>query len=78
MFASKKLGRFLAAACILILSAGSVWAQNMTVTGKVVDNNNEPIIGAYVVVEGTTIGTSTDVDGSYRITAPAKTGSPPR
>ncbi|MBO4536819.1 MAG: SusC/RagA family TonB-linked outer membrane protein [Bacteroidales bacterium] len=71
MFASKKLGRFLAAACILILSAGSVWAQNMTVTGKVVDNNNEPIIGAYVVVEGTTVGTSTDVDGSYRINVPA-------
>ena len=71
MFASKKLGRFFAAVCILILSAGSVWAQNMTVTGKVVDNNNEPIIGAYVVVEGTTVGTSTDVNGAFRINVPA-------
>ncbi|MBR5019746.1 MAG: SusC/RagA family TonB-linked outer membrane protein, partial [Bacteroidales bacterium] len=71
MFVSKKLGRFLAAVCALVLSAGSLLAQNMTVTGKVVDKNNEPIIGAYVVVAGTSTGTSTGVDGGYKITAPA-------
>ena len=72
MFVSKKLGRFIyVAMCALILSAGSLLAQNMTVTGKVVDKNNEPIIGAYVVVMGTTVGTSTGVDGSYVINAPA-------
>ena len=71
MFVSKKLGRFLAAVCAVVLSAGSLLAQNMTVTGKVVDKNNEPIIGAYVVVMGTTTGTSTGVDGSYTINAPA-------
>ena len=71
MFASKKLGRILAAMCALILTAGSVWAQNVTVTGKVVDTNNEPIIGAYVVVEGTTIGASTNALGAYSIKAPA-------
>ena len=71
MFVSKKLGRFLAVACALILSAGSMLAQNITVTGKVVDKNNEPIIGAYVVVVGTTNGTSTNVDGAYSINVPA-------
>jgi len=71
MFASKKLGRFLAAMCAVVLTAGSLWAQNVTVTGKVVDSNNEPIVGAYVVVEGTSVGTSTDVNGGYRISAPS-------
>ena len=71
MFVSKKLGRFLAAVCAVVLSAGSLLAQNMTITGKVVDKNNEPIIGAYVVVAGTSTGTSTGVDGGYSITAPA-------
>ena len=71
MFVSKQLGRFLAAVCALVLSAGSLLAQNIAVTGKVVDKNNEPIIGAYVVVAGTSTGTSTGVDGGYSITAPA-------
>jgi TonB-linked SusC/RagA family outer membrane protein len=71
MFVSKKLGRILAVVCALVLSAGSMLAQNITVTGKVVDKGNEPIIGAYVVVVGTTVGTSTDANGAYRINVPA-------
>ena len=71
MFASKTICRFFAAMFALVLSAGTVWAQNVTVTGRVVDSNNEPIIGAYVVVVGTTVGTSTDGNGAYRISAPA-------
>ena len=42
MFVSKKLGRVLAAVCAVILSAGSLWAQSISVTGKVVDVNNGP------------------------------------
>ena len=57
MFVSKKLSRILAAMCAVILSAGSLWAQSISVTGRVVDTNNEPIIGAYVVVSGTTAST---------------------
>ena len=70
MFVLNKKGRFLAVVCAVILSAGSLWAQNIAVTGKVVDKN-EPIIGAYVVVLGTTTGTSTNVDGGYAINVPA-------
>ena len=71
MFVSKKTGRFLAAMCTLFLAAGSIWAQNVGITGRVVDKNNEPVIGAYVLVAGTQRGTSTDIDGRYSITAPA-------
>ncbi|MCR5745265.1 MAG: TonB-dependent receptor [Bacteroidales bacterium] len=71
MFVSKKLGRFTAAMCALVLSMGSLLAQNITVTGKVVDKNKEPIVGAYVVVLGTSAGTSTNVDGGYVISVPA-------
>ncbi|WP_347841533.1 mucoidy inhibitor MuiA family protein [uncultured Draconibacterium sp.] len=41
-----------------------------SVRGKVVDSNGEPLPGANVVVEGTTIGTVTDLDGNYSITIP--------
>jgi len=37
------------------------------VTGKVVDANGEPVIGASVVVKGTSTGTVTDFDGNYTI-----------
>ena len=64
------LKRFVLAAMAMLFVTASAFAQNVTVTGKVVDNNNEPIIGAYVVVVGTTVGTSTDINGAYRISAP--------
>ncbi len=40
------------------------------VSGIVFDRNNEPLPGAMVKVEGTTIGTSTDFDGKYSIIIP--------
>jgi hypothetical protein len=40
------------------------------ITGRVFDNNNEPMPGVNVMVEGTTIGTVTDVNGAYSITLP--------
>lgn len=42
-----------------------VFAQNITVNGTVTDANNEPVIGATVMVENTTNGTITDIDGNY-------------
>ena len=45
--------------------------QISKVTGKVVDTKGEPIIGANVVVKGTTNGTITDFDGNFSIEAPA-------
>src|SRR5882762_165949 len=37
------------------------------VSGKVVDDNNKPLPGANILIKGTSIGTTTDADGNYRI-----------
>ena len=39
--------------------------NNVTVSGTVVDENGEPILGAGVVVKGTTTGTTADLDGVF-------------
>lgn len=44
----------------------AVW-QQATVTGKVTNTNNEPIIGVTVVVQGTTKGAVTDINGDYSL-----------
>ena len=50
----------------------AAFAQNeVTVSGTVVDENGEPILGAGVVVKGTTTGTTADLDGRFSLTVPA-------
>ena len=44
-------------------------SKPVTVTGKITDASGNPIIGANVFVQGTTNGTATGTDGSFRITA---------
>lgn len=54
----------------LLLSAFvlSGWAQQgNTVKGQVKDSSGNPVIGATVVIKGTTVGTTTDLDGNYAI-----------
>ena len=53
----------------LIFSVGAMMAQR-TVTGIVLDDTGESLIGANVLVKGTTTGTVTDIDGSYSIDVP--------
>ena len=61
----KKLQMLLAFLCIGI---GLAVAQVTKVTGVVIDaDTEEPIIGASVLVKGTTIGIITDIDGKYEI-----------
>ena len=50
-----------------MLSIGQIFAQNVNVSGKVTDQNGEPVVGATVLVKGTKTGTSTNVDGRYTI-----------
>ena len=45
------------------------------ITGKVVDETNEPLPGASVVVKGTTNGTSTDFDGKFTLKADSNSGT---
>ena len=59
------------ACCIFalaILIAPAAIAQNM-VSGTVVDGQNEPVIGASVMVKGTTSGVATGIDGDFSIAA---------
>ena len=49
-----------------------VWAQKLTVTGTVVEQNGEPVIGATVMEKGTANGTSTDIDGNFTINVDVK------
>lgn len=48
-----------------------VLAQNNVVQGTVVDETGEPVIGATIRVEGTKTATITDIDGNYKVEAPA-------
>lgn len=60
------LVRSILCALFVVLSPSIAWAQN-TVKGTVVDESGAPIIGATVVVEGTQLGTSTDIDGKFTL-----------
>ena len=46
-------------------------AQNIRVSGKVLDADSEPLPGVNVVQTGTTNGTITDIDGNYSIEVPS-------
>ncbi len=56
--------------CFLMTVASVAFAQNVQITGKVTDQSGNPVVGAYVVVEGTTTGAVTDSQGNYSISAP--------
>lgn len=45
--------------------------QQKQITGKVIDGNGEPIIGANILVKGSTNGVITDLDGNYTIQVPS-------
>ncbi len=44
-------------------------SQTINVRGTVKDTNGEPIIGANILVQGTSIGTITDFDGNFSLQA---------
>lgn len=62
------LFRVLMLAMALILNI-EVYAQT-TVNGLVIDSNREPVIGASVLVKGTTTGAATDFDGRFTLKVP--------
>ncbi|MBO6045764.1 MAG: TonB-dependent receptor, partial [Bacteroidales bacterium] len=56
------------AAMILALGLSlAAFAQNITVSGVVLDASNQPIVGAFVVEKGTSNGTSTGLDGDFTL-----------
>ena len=74
IFASIALCGILATAPAVLSGSFGYVAQaqnNVTVSGTVIDENGDPIIGAGIVVKGTTNGTTADLDGNFSMTVPA-------
>lgn len=76
MQAMSRIGRFpqivaLVTMCIVAMldpAGANAQGTSGTIAGRVLEaGTNEPLIGAQVVITGTTIGAATDVDGYYRI-----------
>jgi len=53
--------------CVMILIPSALFAQNLKLTGTIVDDGGIPIIGASVLEKGTTNGTISDVDGQFTL-----------
>lgn len=62
--------RLLLVTVMLFMCFGAFAQQRITITGTVKDVNGESIIGANVSVEGTTIGTITNIDGAFKLEVP--------
>lgn len=63
---------------IMLLSAliGESWAQDRTVSGKVTsEEDGSTLPGVTVVLKGTTTGTTTDLDGNYKLSVPGEGGT---
>ena len=65
----KQLLRVITSLLLLMYCAGAM-AQTLDVSGKVIDEQGEPVIGASVVQKGTSNGTVTDIDGNFMFKAP--------
>ena len=53
----------------LFIGIGLVTAQTSRVTGLVTsEEDGQPVVGASILVNGTTLGTITDIDGKFTIT----------
>ena len=63
--------KLLCSVCFLFTFMSVLWGQNITVKGNVTSKTDgQPIIGASVLLDGTTIGVVTDLDGKFSISAP--------
>jgi len=58
---------------LVLIGFSTASAQQLTVSGRVIDGNTqEALPGVNVVVKGTTIGSATDANGKYNLTVPSK------
>ena len=65
----RKVSNLLRGICLILMSTISfiMTAQNVTVRGSVSDVTGEPLVGVTVQVQGTAIGTVTDLDGKFTL-----------
>lgn len=67
----KQLTLKLTSVAIALLFSVFAFAQNLTVSGTVVDTKGEPVTGAAIMVKGTSKGAISDIDGKYSLTVSA-------
>ncbi len=68
----KRLWKAVMLPALLLFASQVSFSQDKTVSGKVTDvRDGSPVVGASVTAKGTTTGTSTGADGSFRLTVPA-------
>ena len=63
----RKCIKGLLALFLLLCATATVWAQSITVTGTITDEQGEPLIGVNILVRGTTTGVISDIDGHYSL-----------
>ena len=61
---------FVLLCCTFLLGLSAI-AQNRTITGRVVDRDNNKVANASILIKGTSIGTSANAEGQFSLTAPA-------
>ena len=52
---------------VLLAGMHPLYAQQKSASGLVVDENDQPLIGVQVKIDGTTMGTVTDIEGNFTI-----------
>ena len=53
---------------LIFLSSSLIFAQGGSIKGTITDRDDgDPLIGANIIIEGTTMGAATDVEGRYQI-----------
>ncbi len=67
----KRTWSFMFLFTLLFLCCTSAFAQQRTVTGVISETNGDPIIGASVLVKGTSVGAVTGIDGDFSISVPS-------
>jgi len=67
LFKRRYYGGIIPILCLLLLFPTLAFAQKFTISGQVKDTQGEPVIGANVIIKGTTNGTITDLDGMFSI-----------
>ena len=52
---------------LLSFFVGFLFSQSITVSGSVTNEKGKPLIGANIFIDGTSLGSATDVEGKYQI-----------
>lgn len=66
----KKMFTNLGFAALLVILSQSFAISQQSISGVITDTSGDPVIGANIIVKGTTVGTISDIDGSYSLNVP--------